>query len=217
MGTFTPNYRLLKAGNGTGADPVDDFVDVVSQLDRNLTMLDDFGHRAVNYQLTNNPYSTLPTTGNNVGDMMFNEFNSSIAIWNGTAWVSTASDAPVWTDVALMSTYENMGDNSTPNVGYTIENDTCTLRGRMIRTGFAIWTNGSTGVAIAAGIVPVPPTTMEYFASGGVGPSNSAQFYKISISNPTGAVSITRYGSVAQVASSINNYVDLAGISYALS
>lgn len=213
MGTLTTNYKLIKASNGLGSDSVDDFVDVETQLDRNLTMIDDFAYRAVNYRPANVSYTKLPTVGNNIGDKMYNRYDGSLAVWNGVTWASTLSKGPSWTDVTLNSTYENISGPA--NVGFIVENETAYLRGRMIRTGFAIWTNGSPGVAIAAGIMPLPLVCpVELFAGGG--PIATPQFYKVAISL-TGAMTITRYGSVAQNAGSTNNYIQLDGLSYGIS
>lgn len=216
MGTYTTNYQLLKPGNGIGTDLVDDFVDVESQIDRNLTMIDDFGKRASSYRQFNNAYGTLPTVGNNVGDRIFNQWDSSVALWNGTAWVQTPSKAEVWTDAALNSGYEVLNDGTVYNFSYAVESDTATVRGHIIKTALAIWTNGTVFNVAPSGSLPSPAMQMEFFADGAAAPGSTAQFYKVVVTT-TGSMSVIRYGSVAQTAASANNYVQLSGISYGIS
>lgn len=215
MGTLTTNYGLLKAGNGVGADPVDDFVDVVSQLDSNLSKLDDFGYRATEY-LFGTVNDNNFRTGNRPGDKAYDVKLNRVMVWNGVNWIVTNSKTPIWTDLPLNSGFENVVDGSAANCGFFIENDTVMLRGRMIRTALAIWVNGTANVVIPAGTLPTLAVAVEFFCTGGAGPSNTAQFYKVSVAT-TGAVTITRYGNTAQVAGASNNYVHLDGIEYGIS
>lgn len=215
MGTYTTNYQLLKAGDGT-VDPVDDYVDVTSQLNRNLDLIDDFGHRACEYAYQNVSYSNLPTVGNRAGDKLYNHFDSSIAVWDGTQWKQTSSKAPIWTDVTLNAGFVNAGN--VYNLGYFTADSglVVNLRGRIAQTSNAAWTNGSSLTVVAAGGLPSPAEIFEFTAMGSFPGGRQAQFYKVSIST-AGAMTITRYGSVAQSAGDASNSVDFEGLSYGLS
>lgn len=215
MGTYTTNYGLLKAGDGT-VDPVDDYVDVISQLDRNLDLIDDFGYRACEYNYTDSRYDDLPTVGNNVGDKIFNNFDHSFALWDGNSWVQTLARGPVWTDATLNSGFTNSG--TTYNVGYYTEdsNARCTMRGRFMRLSSAIFTNGTVFTPISAGVIPVPVVPYQGIVVGVAPSGRQAQYYSVNIST-SGVMTVTRYGSVAQTAGDSTNYVELDGFTYGLS
>lgn len=216
MGTYTTNYELLKAGDGT-VDPVDDYVDVISQLDRNLSMIDDFGYRAVEYAFYNNVAAgNLPVTGNHSGDKLFTNYDHSAKVWNGTAWVSTNCSAPIWTDVAPSAGFETTAGLANP--GYYIENDTVYLRGTINKISMAIWVQAASTAVFPSGSFPaVGGGGRSFVATGGRSTSNLAQFYLIVLPPTTGAMTIIRNGTTAQTAGSAENYVSLEGLHYGLS
>jgi hypothetical protein len=216
MGTYTTNYQLLKAGDGT-VDPVDDYVDVISQVDRNFSLIDDFGYRAVEYATYDNVNSdNLPLVGNRSGDKLFTNYDHSAKVWNGSAWVSTNCKAPVWLDVAPTAGFETTVGCSNP--GYYIENDTVYLRGVINKISFAIWVQGANTAVFPSGSFPVPPGGgRSFLTTGGRSTSNVAQMYYVVLPPSTGAMTISRYGANTQTAASTENWVSLEGIHYGLS
>ena len=207
MGSYTTNYKLFKPGSS-------DYVDVQGQLDNNLSLIDSFGHQTCEYRYFNVPYSALPMTGNRPGDKAYNQFDSSIAVWDGASWNQTFSKAPIFTDIALSAGFEPGANASVP--GYDSDGDTCILRGRLIKTSLAIWTNGSATTVTANGAVPSPGVTMEMICPGAAYSTRLPQFYKLSVST-LGALTITRYGKAAQTAGDSSNFVNFEGLSYAVS
>lgn len=216
MGTYTTNYGLLKAGDGT-IDPSDDFVDVVGQLDRNLTLVDDIAHRACNYAYFENVrQSNLPTIGNRAGDKIYSNYDSSVKVWKSTGvWVNTKSAAPVWTDAPYNSGYDVIAGDDIPSY-YTDSAGTVFMRGFIIKTGYAIWAQGTSNAVFPAGSFPAPTASRTLTSIGGFSTSRQAQMYYIVI-NTDGSATITKYGPNAQTAANTENYVSLGGMSYALS
>lgn len=214
MGTYTTNYQLLKAGDGT-VDPVDDYVDVVSQVDRNFSLIDDFGHRASEYAFFDNVNSdNLPLVGNRSGDKLYTNYDHSANVWDGSAWVPTICAAPEWTDVTPSAGFETTTGLSNP--GYYTKSSTVFLRGTLNKLSFAIWVQGTVTTVFPAGSFPVPANGgRSFFSIGGLSASRIAQFYYIVI--PTdGSMTIAKYGNNAQTAGSTQNFVSLDGLYYGL-
>lgn len=216
MGTYTTNYKLLKAGDGT-VDPVDDYVDVVSQLDRNLNLIDDFGFKACEYKVFNDVSSeNLPMTGYRAGDKLFSDFDQSIKVWTGSDWSNTKASGPVWQDSTINSGFENFAGTSNTCGYYVDSSSTVNLRGMINRTSMAIWVQGSAVAVFPAGAFPSPSLTKTLFTMGGVSTTRQAQMYYVVVAT-NGSATITKYGPNAQTAGSAENYVSLEGLSYALS
>jgi hypothetical protein len=221
MGSYTTNYQLLKAGDGSVAQPIDDYVDVQSQLDRNLSLIDDFGNRATAYRYYDNTTSDhFPVVGNHSGDKVYSNYNHSAMLWNSAtnSWVETNAKAPVWTDVTPNAGYQSEDATRDNNLGYYRDrnNNTIFLRGIIIKTGLAVWSQGVLYSVFPVGTFPAPGVNLTYYTIGGLSTGRAAQFYQIQL-NTTGSLLISKYGGNAQTAGSAENYVSLEGINYGIS
>lgn len=216
MGTYTPNYNLLKAGNGTGVDPTDDYVDVVSQVDRNFLIIDDVAKKAVNYTFFQNTEEfNLPKTGFRSGDKVFSTWDMSAKVFtDGGEWSNTAAAAPVWTNVPLNSGYELNPSTYAP--AYYVEGTTVRLRGELVKTSFAVWVRGTAYAVFPAGSFPSPPTAKEIFIFGSKTSGRVPEYYFLTIAT-NGSGTIACYSSGAQTAGQNVNYVSLQGGDYDLS
>lgn len=212
MGTLTTNYKLLKVDtNG------DDFVDVESQLDNNLSLIDDFIHRNVNYKFYDNiPQSQLPTTGFDKGDKLYSTYDHSVKVWNGSTWVNTAATEIQWIVVPYGANFiPTGGAEDVASAGYYQNSNTVYTRGIFCRLGKAVWTQGQVVNVFPAGSFPAPVGVRSKMAIGGLPSTSVAQWYQVDFKTD-GSVDITKYGPTGQTAGSNENYVSINGLKYAI-
>lgn len=218
MGSYTPNYRLFKPGNGTGGDPTDDYVDVESQLDYNFSIIDTVGKKTNEYTFLTNTFLNNFPTDNFVGEKLISDYDHTAYVRANGVWNPTIATPPIWTQAAIGSGFIN-ASTSEPEVSYYIEGGArCYLRGSIAHSSLAIWPQGTITTVAAAGAFPIPSatTTKEMITLGGFSASRIAQFYRVTILS-TGGMTILKYGANAQTAGSVENYVSLSGLSYAIS
>lgn len=215
MGTYTSSWNLLKAG---GAD----YVDVESQLNRNLRIIDDRAKKTLEYTALDVDKAGLPTSGYLNGDKVFNHQDGGIYrnISPGNWFRIYPASAQDWTDIPLSAGWENVGGN-TPRAGYSTDttssntgaNYTIRLRGRIRQTGNAAFTQNTLYNPTADGGLPGPSTDYYSYGSGGVAPGSTASYFRIFISL-AGRLEVRRFSNTAQTAGSAENYVSLDGVSY---
>lgn len=219
MGTYTPYWNFLKADAG-------DFVDVVSQLDRNLDIIDLNGPKYFNYNFFSAAYGSIPTSGYKSGSKMYSVFDSTVYVMQnggtaGATWRSVdASSAGFWNAIPLAAGLVATGNPDFPPE-YRIDDGggRCYLRGKLIRTGNAANALGTDINVTGVGAVPNPSASIripEMICNGGIVSATPpySTWYQVRVS-ATGQIIMRRQGLLAQPVSA-QNYVALDGLSYAL-
>lgn len=224
MATYTSNWNLLKPESIDLGGSVNDFVDVESQLNRNLDIVDNLGFRTSEYRVVNTPYNNFPQTGNRNGDKLYNQYDGAIYVWDtsGTpdTWSYTMASSPgsAWSDITLAAGFENVAGVNY-NAGYKIIDNGPTggpyrvrLRGRIRQTSYAVFTIGAAYNPTGASALPSPPTS-QYFMNvcGGV----IAKYFRVFIGT-NGQLEVRYFSNTAMSAGDAQNFVDLGGTVYSL-
>jgi hypothetical protein len=215
MGSYTTNYRLLKVDDGSIDPAKDDYVDVSSQLDRNLSMIDTIGRRICNYEFFEGlPDYQFPIIGHRPGDKIFSTYQMGAKVFTSEGfWVNSKSVSPTLTYPNWNSGYQ--GTDAGDDPAYYVHNNMVYLSGEIAKTGNAAWTRGISNSVFPSGQLPSPSTTREIILVGGKTQTRHPSFWVLAIST-SGAGSISLYSPAEQTASSAENYVSFAGASYAL-
>lgn len=219
MGTYTPYWNFLKADAA-------DFVDVESQLDRNLSIIDSEGPKLFKYNFFTGAYPDFPKTGFKSGSKAYSTTNNSVYVmkYGGTSSASWEASAPstaiTWTAIPLVVGLVPSGGTTFPPE-YRISDGgaRCYLRGNFIRTGNAANALGVDINVTNVGGLPNPSATVrppEMICNGGIvtGAPPYSTWYQVRVS-ATGQLIIRRNGLLVQPVST-QNYCSLDGFSYAL-
>jgi hypothetical protein len=219
VGTYTPYWNFLKADAG-------DFVDVESQLDRNLDIIDANGPKYFNYNFFSAAYGSIPTAGYKSGSKMYSVFNNAVYVMQGggtagATWVDTVvSSANAWTAIPIVAGLVATGAPDFPPE-YRVDDNggRCYLRGKLIRTanaanalGTDINVTGVSGLPNPSASIRIP----EMICSGGIVTATPpySTWYQVRVS-AVGQLVMRRQGLLAQPVSA-QNYIALDGFSYAL-
>lgn len=219
MGTYTPNYKFLKIGDGSVDSDDNDYVDVISQIDRNLQIVDNVGKRVTSYKFLDTTLpSAYPLTGNVAGDKLFSNYTQAAYVWSGTAWNKTDSKKATPQDLVLSAGLQAYTTGPAPDYTprYILEYDTVYLQGIISKTAMGVWTQGATVAVLAANSLPKPAKVFRGMIIGGSSTSRAGQFYYWVVGTD-GSLTIAKYGPNAQTAGNSENYVSLESIHYAVS